>query len=77
MRTKLLLAMCLATMPLCLVGCDSGGDNQVGTGSKEPPPDVKKRIEEQAEMYKKMQEETSKNPTPSDGRGGGAPPAGG
>jgi len=74
MRTKLLLAMCLATMPLCLVGCDSGGENQVGTGSKEPPPDVKKRIEEEAAMRNKAASDAAKNPTPSDGR---AAPAGG
>ncbi len=74
MRTKLLLAMCLATMPLCLVGCDSGGDNQVGTGSKEPPPDVKKRIAEEEAMRNKAASDAAKNPTPSDGR---AAPAGG
>lgn len=77
MRTKFLLTLCLAAMPMCMVGCESESGTTVGTGNGEPPPDVKKRIEEQAEMYKKMQEETSKNPTPSDGRGGGAPPAGG
>jgi hypothetical protein len=77
MRAKLLLALCLATMPMCLVGCDSAGENQVGTGSNEPPPDVKKRIEEQNAMYQKMQQEQSKNPTPQDGRGGGGAPAGG
>jgi len=74
MRFKLLLAMCLATMPMCLVGCDSGGENIVGTGSKEPPPDVKKRLEEDAKRYEQMQKETSKVPTPTDGRpvpGGG------
>ena len=47
MRFKLLLAMCLASMPMCLVGCDSSNENTVGTGSKEPPPDVKERIEKE------------------------------
>jgi len=76
MRAKLLLAMCLAAMPMCLVGCDSAGENQVGSGNGEPPPDVKKRIEEQNAMYQKMQQEQAKNPTPQDGRGGGVPSGG-
>jgi hypothetical protein len=75
MRTKFLLTLCLAALPMCLVGCDSGAETTVGTGSNEPPPDVKKRIEEQANMYKKMQEDAAANPTPSDGRA--APPPGG
>ncbi|MCY3005903.1 MAG: hypothetical protein NTV29_07985 [Planctomycetota bacterium] len=74
MRFKLLLAMCLATMPMCLVGCDSGGENTVGTGSKEPPPDVKERIEKEAKMREDAAANAAKNPTPSDGRT--APPGG-
>ena len=73
MRTKFLLCLCLVAMPLALVGCDGGGDNVVGTGTKEPPPDVKARIEEQNKIYQKMQEDQQKNPTP-----GNAPaPSGG
>jgi len=74
MRTKFLLTLCLAAMPMCMVGCESEGGTTVGTGNGQPPPDVQKRIDEQAEMYKKMQEEKAKNPTPSDGR---AAPTGG
>lgn len=73
MRTRFLLCLCLAAMPLALVGCDGGGGNVVGTGSKEPPPDVKARIEEQNKMYQKIQEESLKNPPGS----GNAPAPGG
>ena len=64
----------MACMPMCLVGCDSGGENQVGTGSKEPPPDVKERIEKEAKMREEAAANAAKNPTPSDGRT--APPGG-
>lgn len=67
MRFKLLLAMCLAAMPMCLVGCDSSSENTVGTGSKEPPPDVKERIEKEAKMREDAAAAAAKNPTPSDG----------
>jgi len=73
MRFKLLLAMCLASMPMCLVGCDSGSENTVGTGSKEPPPDVKERIEKEAKMREDAAASAAKNPTPS---GGAAVPPG-
>nr|MCU0710020.1 hypothetical protein [Pirellula sp.] len=68
--------LCLAAMPLALAGCDGGGD-QVGTGSKEPPPDVKARIEEDANRYKKMMEDQKANPTPIPAGSTQTPPAGG
>ena len=74
MRTKFLLTLCLAAMPMCMVGCESESGTTVGTGEGKPPPDVQKRIDEQAAMYKKLQEEKANNPTPSDGRV--APPGG-
>ncbi len=74
MRTRFLLALCLASMPMCLTGCDSGSETTVGTKQNEPPPEVKKRLEEDAARYKKMEEDKAKNPTPSDGRV--APPGG-
>lgn len=74
MRFKLLLVMCMASMPVCLVGCDAGGENTVGTGSKEPPPDVKERIAKEAKMREDAAANAAKNPTPSDGRT--APPGG-
>jgi hypothetical protein len=46
----------------------------VGTKQNEPPPEVTKRLEEDAARYKKMEEDKAKNPTPSDGRV--APPGG-
>lgn len=70
MRAKLLLAMCLASMPMCLVGCDSSTENQVGTGAGEMPPDVKERLEKQNKAY----EEAMKKPINTDGRT--APPGG-
>ncbi|MFN7625723.1 MAG: hypothetical protein ACK5PZ_02760 [Pirellula sp.] len=76
MRTKFLLTLCLAAMPMCMVGCESESGTQVGTGNGVAPPDVQQRIKEQEEKYRIMQEETSKNPTTSDGRGGGVPPDG-
>ena len=48
MRTKFLLTLCLAAMPMCMVGYESESGSTVGTGNGEPPPDVKKRIEEQS-----------------------------
>ncbi len=74
MRTRFLLAMCLAAMPMCLVGCDSSSENSVGTGSGEPPPEVKKRLEEEKARYEKMMQDAQANPTPSDGRA--VPPGG-
>lgn len=70
MRTRFLLCFCLAAMPLAMVGCDGGSENVVGTGSKEPPPDVKARIEEQNKKYQQMQEEAAKKPPPSNAPGG-------
>jgi hypothetical protein len=70
MRAKFLLAMCLASMPMCLVGCDSSTENQVGTGAGVMPPDVKERLEKQNKAY----EEAMKKPINTDGR---TPPPGG
>ncbi|MFM7927654.1 MAG: hypothetical protein ACKO9Q_08045 [Pirellula sp.] len=70
MRAKFLLAMCLASMPMCLVGCDSSTENQVGTGAGVMPPDVKERLEKQNKAY----EEQAKKPINTDGR---TPPPGG
>ena len=66
MRTRFLLALCLASMPMCLTGCDSSGDTTVGTGQGQMPADVKKRLEEQENNYKKAQEAQAKN-TPAPG----------
>ncbi|MFM8573944.1 MAG: hypothetical protein ACKOAU_20270 [Pirellula sp.] len=74
MRTKLLLTVCLLAMPMSLVGCDSGGENVVGTGAGVMPPDVKERIEKEAKMREDAAANAAKNPTPSDGRA--APPGG-
>lgn len=49
-------------MPMCLVGCDSGSENTVGTGSKEPPPDVKERIEKEQKMREEAAANQAKNP---------------
>jgi len=75
MRTKLLLSLCMAALPFSMVGCDSGSEVSVGTGTAEPPPDVKARIEKQNADYQKFQEQQQSNPTPSDGQA--IPPAGG
>jgi hypothetical protein len=79
MRTKFLLSLCLAAMPLALAGCDSGGgESTVGTGTGEPPPDVKARIEEDAKRYEKMMQDKAANPTPiPEGSTATPPPAGG
>jgi hypothetical protein len=78
MRTKFLLSLCLAAMPLALVGCDGGGETQVGSGMKEPPPDVKARIEEEARMRNEAMKKTQENPTPiPEGSNQSPPPAGG
>lgn len=74
MRLKLLLVVCMASMPMCLVGCDSGSENQVGTGAGVMPPDVKERVEKEAKMREDAANNAAKNPTPSDGRT--APPGG-
>lgn len=49
-------------MPMCLVGCDSSSENTVGTGSKEPPPDVKERIEKEQKMREEAAANQAKNP---------------
>ncbi|MFN5104352.1 MAG: hypothetical protein ACK5GJ_16285 [Planctomycetota bacterium] len=68
MRAKLLFAMCLASMPMCMVGCDSSTENQVGTGAGVMPADVKERLEKQNKAY----EEAMKKPIDTQGRS--APP---
>ncbi|MFO0014481.1 MAG: hypothetical protein ACK553_17240 [Planctomycetota bacterium] len=78
MRTKFLLCLCLVAMPLALSGCDSGGKDQVGTGMKEPPPDVKARIEEENKKRQQMMDQQRANPTPiPEGSNQSLPPAGG
>jgi hypothetical protein len=47
---------------MCLVGCDSSSENTVGTGSKEPPPDVKERIEKEQKMREEAAANQAENP---------------
>lgn len=64
MRTKLLLLLALSMFPISMVGCDSS-EVQVGTGDKQPPPEVQERIKKEEEMRKKMMEDQQANPTPA------------
>ncbi len=74
MRKKFFLALCLASAPVCFVGCDSSAD-QVGTRTDTAiPPEVQDRIKKQDEQYKNMQQNQLSNPTPVGD--GAAPPAG-
>ncbi len=66
MRTKFLLTLALVMLPLSLasmVGCDSG-QTVVGTGTKEPPPDVKARLEAEKKNYDDMMKKNNEAGTP-------------
>lgn len=77
MRTKLFLSLCLAAMPFCLAGCDSGTETAVGTATNEIPPEIAARQKEMDEKYKKMQENQQANPTPVPPGQSPPPPGGG
>jgi hypothetical protein len=64
-------------MPLALVGCDGGGETQVGTGMKEPPPEVQARLKEEEAKMKEIMEKQKANPTPIPEGSNQAPPPGG
>ena len=74
MRKKLFLALYVASLSMCLIGCDSSTENQVGTGEGKMPEDVRQRQDEMNKKYQEMMDQKAKNPTPSDGRT--APPGG-
>lgn len=66
MRTTKFFALALVMLPLSLasiVGCD-GGQTVVGTGTKEPPPDVKARLEKEKAQYENMMKENQERGTP-------------
>lgn len=72
MRNKFLLTLALGILTAGFVGCDSTA-NQVGTGTAEPPPEVKERLKKQEEEYANMMKNSEGTPVPSEGQSGGAP----